>query len=459
MTLSDAEEQLLKRVYQQTEPFEPVEQTDPKYTPIYEKPPYSDQDPILPLRRGIEFSPAGSLQLFSGFRGTGKTTQLFRLRRQLQSLKDKGVPRYCVLYANALEYLPPSEPLEISEVLMVLAGAFSDALENELGDDHARESYWTRIKNRLLNTRVELTEAGVKTADWLSSLGVEVDLKLSLQKDPSFRQQLRRHLAAGYGQRLSDVEQFVEEGVKAIKAKHGDSVEVVYIFDSLEQMRGSSFNAQEVIQSLDRVFSGSLWDLRFPSLHAIYTAPPWLKFTLPGAPLTLLPSIRLWKNEAARPRDLDGVHVMRHVLLRRLKEDGLLKLFQDEAATVDDDGQWTVDRLIELSGGDFRELFRLIRECVLRARELPITKPVIDEAISAVRRTFLPLPESEIPWLKQIAETRANPLSDREAETVQRLTRALDTHVLFYFTNGDDWYDVHPLIRDEVMRRSDGSPS
>jgi len=33
---------------------------------------------------------------------------------------------------------------------------------------------------------------------------------------------------------------------------------------------------------------------------------------------------------------------------------------------------------------------------------------------------------------------------------VGRLSRFLDTHLVLYLTNGEDWYDVHPLIRDEV---------
>jgi hypothetical protein len=456
--LTQQQEELLKRVYIATEPLEAVEPEDPRYTRIYEDPPFDTQDPILPLRRGIEFSPKGSLQLFSGFRGTGKTTQLYRLRRELLRQLDGGKRKYCVLYANALEYLPPTEPLEVGEVLMVLAGAFSDALERELGKGILGETYWTRICHRLRKTKVELEEVKLSSATWMAALGADVDLKLSLQKDPSFREQLRKYLAAGYGQRQSDVEQFVEEGVKALKKAYGDQVEVVYIFDSLEQMRGSSFNAGEVIESLDRVFASSLGELEFPSLHTIYTAPPWLKFTLPGK-VTLLPSIRLWKNDADRPTDMDGVRVMRRVLGKRLQADGLQALFGDDLNTQDQDAEWRVDRLIQLSGGDFRELFRLVRECILRARELPISTGVMDEAISAVRRTFLPLPADEIPWLKGIAETRGDPLTDRSPATVHRLTRALDTHVVFYFTNGEDWYDVHPLIREEVLRRSNGGSS
>ena len=37
-----------------------------------------------------------------------------------------------------------------------------------------------------------------------------------------------------------------------------------------------------------------------------------------------------------------------------------------------------------------------------------------------------------------------------EPEEINRLTRFLDTHVVLYLKNGEEWYDVHPLIRKEV---------
>jgi len=30
--------------------------------------------------------------------------------------------------------------------------------------------------------------------------------------------------------------------------------------------------------------------------------------------------------------------------------------------------------------------------------------------------------------------------------------RLLETHFILYFKNDNDWYDIHPLVRDEVER-------
>jgi hypothetical protein len=52
--------------------------------------------------------------------------------------------------------------------------------------------------------------------------------------------------------------------------------------------------------------------------------------------------------------------------------------------------------------------------------------------------------------LAEIARARATLLQTREAQEIGRLTRFLDTHFVLYLRNGDEWYDVHPLVRDDV---------
>jgi hypothetical protein len=41
-------------------------------------------------------------------------------------------------------------------------------------------------------------------------------------------------------------------------------------------------------------------------------------------------------------------------------------------------------------------------------------------------------------------------LPSADAAPVNRLSRFIDNHSVLYFVNGDEWYDVHPLIRDEI---------
>src|ERR1039457_2507224 len=118
--LTADDRQFLKFVYRQLED-RPLDPGDPRYQPPYDHP--GCEDPILLVQNDIEYADAQSINLFSGFSGSGKTTELLRLRQRLTAMG------YVVLYADALQYINPAAPIEISGLLIVLAGAFSDALE------------------------------------------------------------------------------------------------------------------------------------------------------------------------------------------------------------------------------------------------------------------------------------------------------------------------------------------
>jgi hypothetical protein len=421
----------------------------PFYEPVYQM--LNLDDPVSLMQTHIDFSDIESIQLFSGFRGSGKTTELFRLKCRLE---EQG---YFVVYADALNYVNPAEPIEITDLMIVLAGAFSDALETELGVDIARETFWARIANFLTATELRLKEAGIKTElatpgkEVLGGLKTGVDLKLELKTASTFRRNLQHLLACRLAELKSQVDSFFEDGIKLIRAKRGQDTKVVFLFDQLEQMRGLLQTEKDVIRSIERIFSIHIEMLKIPYVHAVYTVPPWLKFVLQGAPvrIILLPTAHLWRNDASRSADPPAWHVFRSAVKRRLGEEGLRRLFGDHAA----EEHPLVDRVIGVCGGHFRDLLRLLRETVVRAAslsELPAPPELVASAINAARRDFLPIAQDDATWLAEIARVRSTALRTTEPSVVNRLTRFLDSHQVLYFVNADEWYDIHPLIREEV---------
>ena len=434
---------------------QPLPPDSPFYEPVYQE--LGLDDPVQRIATLIDFDGIESIRLFSGFRGSGKTTELLRLQRRLEA---EG---YAVLYADALEYVNAAEPIEISALLIALAGAFSDALEKTLGSRPADETFWQRIRGFL--DRVHLTEAGIaagmdtlgKTA--AGGLTAGVDLKFELKSATGFRARLRDLLANRLSELKGQVDAFFEDGIKRIRADRGDDTKVVFIFDQLEQLRGTLQTEQDVIRSVQRIFSIHLDLLRIPYVHAVFTVPPWLKFVLPGTvQITLLPTVHLWNNDAGRTRCEPAWAAFRSVVARRLADERQRRVFGNEPA-----GQRQVDRLIDVCGGHFRDLLRLLRDAVVRATSLPalpVPDSVVDAVINAGRRDFLPIARDDARWLDEIARLRAPALASTDAGPVNRLARFLDSHFVLYFVNADEWYDVHPLIRDEVaeMMRTAAAP-
>jgi hypothetical protein len=437
MPLTGEERLLLKTIYQRLEGNTPLKPSDKDYVelyqPIYGRP--DCEDPVELMQLHIEMSSVESIQLFSGFRGAGKTTELFRLKQQLES------ESCVVLYADALEYIGQSDEVDIVTLLVALAGAFSDALKNELQVDLLGESYWSRLSNFLSKFNVDISQFGI---------GVGLDIKMSLSSSPTFRQKLEEALASRVFELKNHVDKFVEDGVKAIREARGDDARIVFLFDSLEQVRGSRSNEQAVIRSVERLFADNYPKmLKLPSVHAVYTVPPWLQFSAPGitqSNVNLIPAVRCWNNDPERSEYREGCDVLYSLIKRRFGDAGFKRCFGEEAG----DYNPLAKKVIDASGGHFRDLLTLLRESLLRAKSLPVTEKVIDAAISAVRSRFLPIAIDDARWLHQISNLRSTELPGTDAESVSRLTRFLDTHFVLYFKDESQWYDIHPLVREEV---------
>jgi hypothetical protein len=368
-----------------------------------------------------------------------------------QELQKKGA---VVLYANALDYLNPSEPLDISDLLLILAGAFNDSAKKTHGVNIGSETWWARITNYLTKTSIEVTEATAKidaenpAKAVLGGLKGGVELKLALKESNTFRQKLRAFLENRLGELKKEVNRFIEEGVKALRAKHGAGATIVFMFDQLEQISGSLSNEREVISSIERLFAAHLDKLKLPLVHTLYTVPPWLPFVLHGQEIEVLPSLRLWDKDPARTHIKPVWTAVRHLIERRLEKEGFARLFGGELSAA--------DPLIEASGGQFRDLLRLIREVLVRvstqSETLPASKLVIDGAIQRIREQYLPLAEEDAVRLSSIEEHRGSGLRDSSPEEVSRTNRLLNQHLVLYFSNGGEYYDIHPLIRDEVKK-------
>jgi hypothetical protein len=107
MPLSQSDRASLKQLYGNLAD-EALQPDSPFYEPVYQE--LGLDDPVQQIATLIDFDGAESIRLFSGFRGSGKTTELLRLRRLLE---DRG---YFVLYADALNYVNAAEPIEITDL-------------------------------------------------------------------------------------------------------------------------------------------------------------------------------------------------------------------------------------------------------------------------------------------------------------------------------------------------------
>jgi hypothetical protein len=410
----------------------PLEPTEDCYVPYLEQ--SASGDPICELFTKISWSEAATVNLVSGQRSSGKSTELRRLRKLLS---DDG----CVVFlCDMHDYINMTTPVEITDFFISIMGALSEEFYRRYGRNPSCQGYWERIVN-FLKTEVKITkltlEAGVD--------GSKAGIKASLKDDPTFKEQLQRKLRGHVARLVQEARDFAVSVVEKIREIEGDpDKKVVYLIDSVEHIRGVGRDAELVYKTVENLFSAHAGSLHFDLLHVVYTIPPYLTPLAPGLGRYLgggmvcyLPSVHILNRDGSA--DENGLDIMRRIVGCRYPN--WLEIITREQ----------LDRMALATGGDFREFFRLIRGALLKAvntATLPISDSVIDEAANHLRRDMLPISREDKAWLRKIAFSKDCEL-DSIAE-LPRLARFFDTSLVLNYRNGDYWYDVHPLLKPVI---------
>jgi hypothetical protein len=110
-----------------------------------------------------------------------------------------------------------------------------------------------------------------------------------------------------------------------------------------------------------------------------------------------------------------------------------------------------MNRIALATGGDLREFFRMVRECLVQAandEKIPLTDDILLNVENMLRRDMLPIATEDMKWLKEIMCSKRPNLE--KIQELPRLARFFDTHLVLNYRNDDDWYDIHPLIQKEI---------
>lgn len=449
----------LKTLYQALKD-RPLSPDDPVYVDLYGKGVLSATDPIERMATCIEFATLETAQLFSGHRGTGKSTQLRRLKHRLE--QD---PVYKVVICDMEDFLPMTDTVEVVDFLLAAAGALSEALTAPelLGKDAARENYWSRFVHWVRNTNIEVAElgigarvgAGMSADEGKAEAEAGVDVKLNLKTDSSFRQRIREHMKLHVGAFRNEVHAFMQECLVALRERYGEDTQLVVIYDSIEHLRGLTTNARAVADSVERLFRGHADALRVPYLHMVFTVPPWLRLQYSVTAdrfdgYQQVPCVKVRGRRSslavAPPREQSGLDALWTVAAKRGSDDWLAELLGSREA---------FDQLAVASGGYLRDLFRMLRVLLLdgaNGADIPISEERRRLAIQELRADYLGFTNQEAAWLRRVEETGTLDFDDDSMH--HRVATFLDTHVLLAYLNGEDWYGVHPVIADDVLRRA-----
>lgn len=441
----------LSRLIANVNPNKPLPAGSPYYVPLDVDPPIrGDLACIERLRRTIVGSAEPTCQLFTGFPGTGKTTELNRLAGLFQEAQAPGAAH--VLVVDFEQYVERYQPISVGDVLRTLAYCFAreaDRVEGELKAELHGERYLRRFFKGV-------REALPRSAD-LKGVEFEVfgvKLMTELRRNPSIRRQIEDGIRLRFQHFIDECKDEIGEALARIgRVLAGRADRVVVLADGLEKLDALDERDRPAVeQAVESLFVVHADLLRLPC-HVVYTFPVWLRFrsaqlgaSYSREPLTLpMPKIRDPNGAPYEP----GVAKMLDLLrVRLIRPD----------AVFTGDPSAALRPIITNSGGFPRDMLRIVRGVLQDAERLPVGPDDVERAIEGLRRSYHDMVlGTHVEMLRSVAHTHAVP---HQTEEQRRHFGELFTRFLILaYHNGAEWFDVHPLARDApALRERFGEP-
>jgi hypothetical protein len=391
------------------------------------------------LERRIRLADKPTCQIVAGHRGSGKSTELRRLQKKL----EPGPKPLFVVYCEADQDIDRND-VDFPEVLIAivrqLAAQLRDRAEINLKPGYFKDRF-QRLK-RLMSSEIEFGEAGIE-------LGM-LKLSSAIRGSPDARLELRKHLEPDTSNWIYAANDLIGDAQLELNRKGYGGL--VIIVDDLDKMVLRLHAAAEC-STCEYLFIHREAQLTAFRCHMIYTMPIALAYSGAEAILTNLygshPSVVPMTKVRARPPGKKpceaGVEKFRQIIAKRLERAG----FANRDVFAQDK---VCDNIIQLSGGQPRELMILMREAIIGSG-LPISPAAVDRAKREGRRAYSRQMRAEHwPIIKAVRKDGRLP---RDAKNDSAIRELLDSRAVLQYANAEEWYGANPLLPEGPLASGD----
>lgn len=372
-------------------------------------------------------------QLFTGHIGCGKSTELLRLKLELEQ------DGFHVVYFESSQDLDMAD-VDVTDILLSIAGQVSESLEAI--KIKVNPGYFVNLFREIadfLHTPIELS------AEAELSVGIG-KITAKTKESPKLRRQLREYLEPRTSGILESINKELLDRATTELRRQGKAGLVV-ILDNLDRVDIRplpSGRTQPEYLFIDR---GE--QLRKLNCHVVYTIPLSLTFsndceTLKnrlggGISPKILPMvpIRLRSGEEFE----EGMRLLRQMVLVRAFPNETHEEQLEMLTEVFDDPE-TLDRLCRVSGGHVRNLLGLLFDC-LRQENPPIPRECLESVIRE-RRDYLTSSITDDEWelLFQVVQQQTV-RGDMEYQTLLRSMLVFE-----YRDREGTWFGVNPALEE-----------
>lgn len=381
----------------------------------------------------IRLADLPTCQVLAGHRGSGKSTELWRLRQELERPEgnDKG---FFVVQVQADDELDRND-IDFPEILIALIRQVAEQLRDRAGIELTPGYFKDRWQHLQETLTSEINFEGVKLAAGMATLAA------TIKNSPEARKQVRDALEPDANNWLRAANDVLGAAIQQLIQKNYAGL--VVMVDDLDKMITRPRESAGC-STTEYLFIHRSAQLTAFKCHLIYTLPIELAYShnepnikrLYGGHLPVVPMIKI----ATKPPDQQpheaGMVAFREMVNARLKHVGALPDDLFESAEIQDE-------LIQLTGGQPTELMSMIREALV-STGLPIGREGVNRCRTETMRSYRRLLRKEH-W-PVIEEVRGTGEVVRTKDNEDAFRELLDSRTLLLYRNGDEWYDVNPAI-------------
>jgi nucleoside-triphosphatase THEP1 len=378
------------------------------------------------------FSPNESTcELFTGHIGCGKSTELLRLKADLEK---EG---FHVVYFESSQDLEMGD-VDIGDILLAITRRVSESLEEK--GISLKPGYFKNLFGEIQ----EILQMPMEVSDVKFSVGI-AEITSKTKASPKLRDKLRVYLEPRTNGILEVINQeLLEPAIKKLKRQQQKGlVVIVDNLDRVESRQKPWGRPQPEYLFVDR---GE--QLRQLKCHVIYTMPLALMFSNELNGLTsrfgvdpkVLPMVPVQLRDGSECAE--GMALLRHMVLAR----AFPNLAPQQRITLIEevfDHPATLDRLCRVSGGHVREILRLLNDWIKKNRTPPLYRDGLEEVIRS-RRNQMTLAVTDDEWelLRQVNERKQ--VSGDEGYRI--LIRSM--FVYEYRDSEGSWFDINPILAE-----------
>jgi len=381
-------------------------------------------EPVNKLAQTIKLSESTTTQLFAGHIGSGKSTELRLLQKQLQ---DDG---YFVVFCQILEDIDERDA-DFPDVLLSMMRQMVSQIK-ERGRITLKPGYFQQRfeeLNDLLTSKVDLP-------DLANGL---LNLSSAIKSSPNTRKKIREIFEPKTNDWLSAANDIISEAVLELSKREHNGL--VIIVDDLDKVSVEKF-AEQQSSVAERLFLNRHAQLTGFQCHIVYTLP-----------LPLVYSCRERDIASLYKLDAPPVVPMTKVIGRDGKKskkgfDKFVSIIQkrlDKAKVKTSifESNGIRDKIIKYSAGQPRQLMILIRESII-AGSIPIKEKYIENIARKIRHSYeRQLREEHWSVIKQVKQDNR---LDRNANNDSLCMELLANRAILYYRNNEQWYGLNPLL-------------